>query len=166
MLCNQGRPPAPTDAGPEEVDFLAGACALYRLADLAAVGDLDEDYFMYVEDVDLGLRLRANGRRLAWIPWVRVEHAATSASGGGRTPLRKYFSGVNTVRLLRRHGRVRDWLSFVVFDVALWPLAFVAGPRPAVAKLRGLWAGGLGYRLTAADVERYLPASGRDGAPA
>ncbi len=157
VLQNQGRPPAPTTAGPEQVDFLTGACALYRLVDLAAVGDLDETYFMYVEDVDLGLRLAAAGRRLAWIPWLRVEHAASSASGGGRSPLRKFFSAVNTVRLLRRHGRARDWLAFALFDVLLWPLTLVTGPAASLAKARGLVAGLFGRRLTAADVDRYLP---------
>src|SRR5690606_34482302 len=47
VLRGQGREPAPRTHGPEACEFLPGACVLYRLADLAAVGDLDESYFMY-----------------------------------------------------------------------------------------------------------------------
>jgi GT2 family glycosyltransferase len=159
VLVGQGGEPAPVTHGPEAVDFLPGACALYRLDDLAAVGDLDESYFMYVEDVDLGARLAARGRKLAWLPWIRVVHEASSSSGGGVSPLRKYLSGVNTVRFLRGHGRVRDWLSFVLFDVLLWPLSLVTGtpPRAALAKLRGLADGLIGRNVSARDVARYHP---------
>lgn len=162
-LRNQGREPTPTDAGPAEVPFVVGACALYRLGDLAAIGDLDEDYFMYWEDVDLGARLRAKGRRLVWFPWVRVEHAASASSGGGRSPLRKYMSAVNSVRWLRAHGRPRDWLAFAFFDIAMLPLTFLSGTgaKAAFAKLRGIWVGLRGGRVTRADVDRYLGSAPR-----
>ncbi len=157
VLAGQGGEPAPTTHGPERVDFLPGACALYRLDDLAAVGDLDERYFMYVEDVDLGARLVAQDRRLVWLPWVRVVHDASRSSGGGVSPLRKYLSGANTVRFLRAHGRLRDWLSFAIFDVLLWPVSLVSGTpwRAACAKARGLADGLLGRGVSAADVARY-----------
>jgi GT2 family glycosyltransferase len=161
-LRNQGGEPAPLDSGPEAVGFLPGACALYRLADLAALGDLDEDYFMYWEDVDLGARLRARERGVVWLPWIRVTHAASSSSGGGRSPLRKYMSAVNTVRWLRAHGRARDWFAFVLFEIVLFPLTFVSGtsPRAAWAKLVGTLAGLRGARVTASDVERWLQTRG------
>ncbi|MBI5850559.1 MAG: glycosyltransferase family 2 protein [Planctomycetes bacterium] len=157
-LRNQGREPSPTTSGPQAVAFLTGACVLYRLADLAAIGDLDEAYFMYWEDVDLGARLRARGRKLLWWPWVRIVHEASSSSGGGRSPLRKYMSAVNTVRWLRDHGRATEWAAFCVFDVLLLPLTFLSGTRAraAWAKLRGTWDGFRGHRVTRADVERYL----------
>lgn len=162
-LRRQGRAPTPRDAGPEAVGFLTGACVLYRLADLAAIGDLDEAYFMYWEDVDLGARLRARGRTLLWLPWVRVVHEASSSSGGGRSPLRKYMSAVNTVRWLRAHGSMRTWCAFWFFDVALLPLSFFGGTsaRAAWAKLRGIRDGLRGHRVTRQDVDRHLrPSSG------
>ncbi len=153
-----GEEPAPLDAGPEAVDFMPGACALYRLSALADVGDLDESYFMYWEDVDLGQRLRDRGWTVLWLPWVRVVHASSASSGGGRSPMRKYMSGVNSVHYLRRHGRPRDWLAFAVFEVVLWPLTWVGGTGWAamMAKARGILAGIRGQRVTARDVERYL----------
>jgi GT2 family glycosyltransferase len=154
----QGRAPTPTTEGPMAVDFLPGACALYRTADLAVVGDLDADYFMYWEDVELGWRLRNRlGKKLLWLPWTRVTHLSSASSGGGRSPLRKYMSGVNSVRYLRRHGTLRQWCAFALFECALWPLTWLSGTpwRAVLAKGRGIGAGLAGRRVTAADVARW-----------
>ena len=52
-------------------------------------------------------------------------------------------------------------LSFVLFDVLLWPLSLVTGtpPRAALAKARGILAGLLGRGVSVADVSRYHPAA-------
>jgi GT2 family glycosyltransferase len=164
VLRGQGREPAPITHGPEACEFLPGACALYRLADLAAVGDLDEAYFMYWEDVDLGARLRGQGRGLLWLPWIRVVHEPSGSSGGGRSPLRKFMSAANTVRWLRAHGTLGLWLTFLLFDVLLYPLTFLSGTpvRAALAKGRGLLVGLGGRPITAADVARYVKPPLRD----
>ena len=156
-LCGEGGPPAPLEHRPEAVDFLTGACALYRVADLGAVGDLDESYFMYWEDVDLGWRLRAAGKRLIWLPWTRVTHLSSHSSGGGRSAMRKYMGGLNSVRYLRAHGTAVQWCAFVVFDVLLWPLTVFGGTGPAAAwaKARGIAAGLLGRKVTVGDVGRH-----------
>lgn len=156
VLLGQGKAPAPPTHGPVAVDYLPGACALYRLADLDALGGLDEEYFMYMEDADLGARLRARRRTLLWLPWVAVEHDASASSGGGRSPMRKFMTACNAARWLRRHGTLRLWAGFVLFDLLLWPVAILAGTPPAAAwaKARGAWSGLFGRRVTAADVPR------------
>ncbi len=158
QLYGQGGDPAPTDHGPEAVGFLPGACALYRLDALDAVGGIDEAYWMYVEDVDLGTRLTAAGHTLLWLPWVRVVHEGSKSTGGGRSPLRKYASAVNEVRWLRRHGTWRHWLSFWWWDVLLAPLTFVSGTgaKAAQAKLRGTWDGLRGKPLSEVALRRYV----------
>jgi GT2 family glycosyltransferase len=111
---------------------------------------------MYMEDADLGARLRARGRKIVWLPWVAVEHDASASSGGGRSPMRKFMTACNAARYLRRHGTPRLWLGFVVFDLLLWPVAMLAGTPPAAAwaKARGAWSGLLGRRVTVQDVTR------------
>jgi GT2 family glycosyltransferase len=158
-LRGHGAPPARRGRGPEAVDFVPGACGLFRLADLQAVGGLDEDYFMYWEDVDLCRRLRAGGRAVIWLPWVSVTHDASRSSGGGRSPLRKYMQAANAVRYLRSHGTLGQWLGFLVLDGIAWPLALFGrtGPRAALAKARGMLAGVFGHRVSARDVQRYVP---------
>lgn len=155
-LLGQGGPPSPREHGPEAVPFLPGACVLFRTADLAALGGFDDAYFMYWEDVDLCERLRERGGRIVWLPWVRVTHTAGQSSGGGRSPLRKFLMANNAVRHLRARGTPKLWFGFVVFEVLLWPLALLSGPRAAIAKLQGTLAGLRGHRASAADVERFL----------
>jgi hypothetical protein len=81
-------------------------------------------------------------------------HASGASSGGGKSPLRKFLMACNAVHYLRRHGSVRGWLAWLCFDLLLWPLALLTGPRAAFAKLYGTWAGLAGHRPSAADVAR------------
>ena len=155
-LVRQGKAPRPRSHGPEGVPFLPGACVLFRASALAAVGGFDDAYFMYWEDVDLCARLRERAGKIVWLPWVRVEHIGGRSSGGGKSPLRKFLMACNGVRYLRARGTFTMWLAFVVFDVLLWPLTLLTGPRAAVAKLRGMLAGLRGHRATAADVAAYV----------
>ena len=57
-----------------EVDVLLGACILLRKEILDQVGLLDEDYFVYSEEVDLCYRVQRAGWRLYWVPEAEVVH--------------------------------------------------------------------------------------------
>ena len=57
------------------------AAALYRRADLAAVGGFDESYFCYFEDIDLAFRLRLQGKRCAYVPEAVVDHVSSGITG-------------------------------------------------------------------------------------
>jgi GT2 family glycosyltransferase len=58
----------------QEVDLLMGACLLLRKEVLDQVGFLDEDYFMYSEEIDLCYRIQRAGWRLFWVPEAEVVH--------------------------------------------------------------------------------------------
>jgi N-acetylglucosaminyl-diphospho-decaprenol L-rhamnosyltransferase len=57
-----------------EVDAVVGACMLVRAEALRVVGLMDERFFMYGEDLDLCLRVRAAGWSVAYEPAVRLLH--------------------------------------------------------------------------------------------
>ncbi|NIM04093.1 MAG: glycosyltransferase, partial [Armatimonadetes bacterium] len=59
---------------PREVDVAKGACLMLRRAAMDEVGLLDEDYFIYSEEVDLCFRIRRGGWRLFWVPQAAVIH--------------------------------------------------------------------------------------------
>jgi GT2 family glycosyltransferase len=59
---------------PHSPDWVSGACLLVRRADAEAVGLLDERYFMYIEDVDFGVAMRARRRAVLFTPEVQVVH--------------------------------------------------------------------------------------------
>jgi GT2 family glycosyltransferase len=58
----------------QEVDVLKGACVLLRREALDQIGFLDEDYFIYSEEVDLCYRLQRAGWRLFWLPQSEIVH--------------------------------------------------------------------------------------------
>lgn len=57
-----------------EVDILAGAYMMMRKECLDKVGLLDEDYFMYGEDIDLSYRITKGGYKNYYFPKARIIH--------------------------------------------------------------------------------------------
>jgi len=75
----------------EEVFGPCGAAAAYRRAALDEVRAdnadgkiLDESLVMYLEDVDLSLRLRLRGKRCLYVPGAVVHHHLSATGGGVR----------------------------------------------------------------------------------
>lgn len=64
----------------QEIFAASGGASLYRVATLKQVGLLDEDFFAYYEDADLGFRMQLAGWRVRYVPEARVLHA-TSTTG-------------------------------------------------------------------------------------
>ena len=59
--------------------FVAGACsAMYRKSVLKEIGLLDEDFFIYFEDVDWSFRAHLRGYRIINVPASRVYHKVSS----------------------------------------------------------------------------------------
>jgi GT2 family glycosyltransferase len=66
-----------------EAGWLSAACLMCRREAFDAVGGFDERFFIYFEDIDLCVRLRAAGWKLRYVPAVEVVHeggATTSAT--------------------------------------------------------------------------------------
>jgi GT2 family glycosyltransferase len=61
-------------AGDREVFAPCAAAALYAREAFASVGGFDESFFCYLEDVDLGFRLRLRGERCIQVRRAEVEH--------------------------------------------------------------------------------------------
>ncbi|MDY6794620.1 MAG: glycosyltransferase family 2 protein [Actinomycetota bacterium] len=78
---------------PCEVDWVSGAAIFLRRSAVREVGGFDEDYFMYVEDVDICWRLARAGFRTVFHPAFSLVHHI------GRT------SSQQSVRMLYQHHR-------------------------------------------------------------
>jgi N-acetylglucosaminyl-diphospho-decaprenol L-rhamnosyltransferase len=80
-----------------------GGAALYRLDAFRAVGGFDERMFLYYEDLDLALRLRAAGARCRLAAGARAVHAYSASLGAGSGD--KYaHTGWSRGYMLRRYG--------------------------------------------------------------
>ena len=65
----------------KEVFSACAAAALYRRDAFEAAGGLDEDFFCYLEDVDLAFRLRLAGYRCLYVPDAVVRHVGSATTG-------------------------------------------------------------------------------------
>jgi N-acetylglucosaminyl-diphospho-decaprenol L-rhamnosyltransferase len=80
-----------------------GGAALYDREAFEAVGGFDERIFLYYEDVDLALRMRAEGARCVLSPQARAVHGYSLTLGAGSA--RKHaMTGWSRGYLLRRYG--------------------------------------------------------------
>jgi N-acetylglucosaminyl-diphospho-decaprenol L-rhamnosyltransferase len=99
----------------------SGGAALYRLDAFRRAGGFDERIFLYYEDLDLALRLRAAGARCRLAGEARALHAY-SASSGAASGFKYGHSGWSRGYMLRRYGvmsRPRDALRVLAAEGAL-----------------------------------------------
>jgi len=76
-----GLPAAHYGLEPAEVFSACGAAALYSRQAFLQVGGFDESFFSYLEDVDLGFRLRLQGFRCLYVPDAVVQHVGSATLG-------------------------------------------------------------------------------------
>ncbi len=80
-----------------EVFSPCAAAALYRRSALLEVGGFDADFFCYVEDVDLGFRLRLAGYKAMYVPDAVVHHVGSGTTGGQHSDFAVYHGHRNLV---------------------------------------------------------------------
>lgn len=102
---------------PGEVLLPSGCAALYRAEMLCEIGFFPEDFFLYCEDTDLGLRARWAGWSCIFVPGARVVHRY-SASAGRASALKAWLVERNRLRLV-----VRVFPASMVASSFLWAAA-------------------------------------------
>jgi GT2 family glycosyltransferase len=91
------------------------ACAL-RKAMLDRIGGFDEDFFCYLEDLDLGMRAQLAGWKCWYVPAARVRHRK-SATAGNYSVFKAYHVERNRIYCLWK------WMPrFLVFVSPLFTL--------------------------------------------
>ncbi|MGV8089314.1 MAG: glycosyltransferase family 2 protein [Methanothrix sp.] len=80
----------------EEVFGACAGAALYRREMLDEIGLFDEDFFLYLEDVDLAFRARLAGWKCIYVPGARVIHHHGGTAGVG-SDLAVYYGNRNIV---------------------------------------------------------------------
>jgi GT2 family glycosyltransferase len=131
---------------PGEALAPSGCAALYRAAMLDEIGLFDEEFFLYCEDTDLGLRGQWAGWSCQYVPEARVEHRY-SASAGRASAVKAYLVERNRLRLTVR-VLPAGWLLASPAHAALryfWHAALMARGRGKAAEFRQ--DGGAAWRL-------------------
>ncbi len=86
----------------EEVFLPSGCACVFKREVLEEVGPFDEDFFLYLEDVDLGLRARLAGWRCLYVPDAMLYHHY-SATASAYSPLKAYYVERNRIFILTKY---------------------------------------------------------------
>jgi hypothetical protein len=88
-----------------EVDWLSGACTVFRRAVLDGVGLYDaQNFFMYSEELDLCRRVKEAGWKIVYLPEAQVVHYVGKSSDQAVAARHIYFQ-TSKVRYVRKwHG--------------------------------------------------------------
>jgi N-acetylglucosaminyl-diphospho-decaprenol L-rhamnosyltransferase len=72
---------------PRVCGWLSGACLIVNREAFDSLGGFDEEFFMFMEDVDLGARLGMEGRSNLYVPAARAVHVVGHATGGAKAAM-------------------------------------------------------------------------------
>jgi GT2 family glycosyltransferase len=94
----------------EEVFGSCAGATLYRRAMLDKIGLFDEDFFLYMEDVDLAFRGQLAGWRCRYVPAARVVHEY-GGTAGINSDISVYFGNRNLLWYVIKNFPPRLFLS-------------------------------------------------------
>jgi GT2 family glycosyltransferase len=105
---------------PMSVDWLSGACMLIKRMAVDEVGLLDEQFFMYWEDVDLCKRMWDNGWKVAYFPKTSIVHHVGGSSKN--RPLRSIIEfHKSSYKIIRKYKITPFYItnSFIIICLSL-----------------------------------------------
>lgn len=127
----------------QEVDWLTGACTLFRRAVLDRVGGYDEvNFFMYSEELDLCRRIKAAGWRIVYVPDAQVIHYEGRSSEQAVAARHIHFNTGKVNYFRKWHGRavagaLRWWLlSQYVWQIGLEAIKCALGRKRELRRQR------------------------------
>ncbi len=126
----------------QSTDFASGCLMWLPLPLINVIQGFDPEYFLYIEDVDLNLRVSQAGFKIVCLADISIRHAASSSTGGRASETSVYYQNRNRWLLLRRHGKIRHWLVFVPFYLLGFAKRLLSGQ--ARVSFAALWDGLLG----------------------
>ena len=102
-----------------DVEQLMGSALMVRRAVIDKVGGMDEEFFMYYEEVDLCYRIKDAGWRVVFVPEAAITHLGGRSTG--QIPVRKRIMAIaSLLEFFRRHrGKFATGLFSCVFKPAI-----------------------------------------------
>lgn len=122
-----------------EPDWVSGSCLLARRQAFDGVGGFDEAFFLYEEDVDLCVRVRAAGFRIVFTPAAEVVHQLGRSMESAATRARFEYQRSHLLYYRKHNGPF--WTTLLrAFVLAVAGLGWLAalGPGPD-RRLRRAW---------------------------
>jgi GT2 family glycosyltransferase len=95
-------------------DFISGCFSMFRSSVLKEVGLLDEQFFAYMEDVDLNVRIKNAGYKLAYIPEAFIYHKVSTTIKVD-SPFYLYFNMRNRLIMLKKHNSATELFAAIPY---------------------------------------------------
>ena len=137
---------------PVEVDCVAASSMLVRSKMVEEIGLMDEDYFMYHEDIDWQIRVRKHGWKVFYVPSSGILHKC-GASSKKSSFVGAYYQSRNKFLLVSKNNGKFVALLMVPLTLALFrniAIAFFKGDLTAASAIwqggRDFFLGRIGYR--------------------
>jgi GT2 family glycosyltransferase len=136
------RPRREAEGRAPRLDFISGASLMVPMEALIRVGFIDEAFFIYCEDVDFCVRLRALGLKLIHAEAAHIWHKGGS-SLGHRSLRHDYYTVRNTLAVVRKHypAMVAVAAAYLFYRAVLPKLV-----RRQGARLKAVWRGFRDFR--------------------
>ncbi|QRV15790.1 glycosyltransferase family 2 protein [Haloterrigena salifodinae] len=132
----------PPDGWEREIQHETGhiplCAAMVDVTMLDNIGRINEEYFLYFEDVDFSLRARGHGYRLITVTDIEIEHGVSSSTGDNLSPLSSYYAARNRLLLYRVAGNDGTIFEFVLGYI-VW-ITLLTGERAVNFHASGLMA--------------------------
>jgi N-acetylglucosaminyl-diphospho-decaprenol L-rhamnosyltransferase len=114
---------------PRVVDWLSGACLIIRRETFAATDGFDENYFMFVEDVDLCFRAKKKGWRSLFVPAAVLTHSGAHSTRTRMAEMVKAHHQSMRRFLFRLYERPVHWPIRQALRAGLWVRSVIAPLR-------------------------------------
>ena len=108
------------------VEVLAGAFMMLRKSVLDQIGLLDEDYFMYGEDIDLSYRILKGGYKNYYFPETRIIHYKGESTKTGSLNYVHVFYKAMQIFAKKHFSQKNAKLYNVLINCAIWFRASLA----------------------------------------
>jgi len=101
-----------------DVDQIMGAAMMVRRSVIDEVGLMDENFFMYYEEIDLCYRIKKAGRRIVFLPDAVITHLGGRSSS--QVPLKRVMMLKSLMAFFRNHrSKAAVGLFAVVFKAGV-----------------------------------------------
>jgi Predicted glycosyltransferases len=99
-----------------EVDYLGGACFVFKAAVVKKIGLIPENYFLFFEETEFCLKAKRQGYRLICNSYSRVYHKGSTTISKFKG-LGYYFLNRNRVVFMRRNANLMEKVVFSFYVV-------------------------------------------------
>jgi GT2 family glycosyltransferase len=106
---------------PGDAEQLMGAFLMIRQKDKLKIGDFDEKYYLWFEEVDYCYRARQLGVKVVYTPDAKIIHYGGQSFGQAGSLKKQFYFSLSRLHYIRKNS---TWLSYFII-LLLTPLSMV-----------------------------------------